>query len=240
MPKYTYRQIRQRKYPDEIRWEALNARERLDALHERSDIVTQELLQHALQKLIHAYPTVSNVLIFPVAVKLLILDQLCEELLDIYQKKNELIEDTRHRIVCVRTGNMKLWIESRIPASKIKEIEHQIINNFKTLTLSLATIRADLEDGGMTAASIYPGKQWRTGHMQNRESRRLLETLMAVEEMEKSPYWDRKAAARSLPASVKAPRDKFLREFSIFYHAANELQKADPDMAQAIIRDFKQ
>ncbi|MGQ3892721.1 hypothetical protein [Legionella sp. CNM-4043-24] len=215
-----------KKFTAEIVSETTRARHKLKKLEEK--IYDPELLKDVVGTLMQKDISEAHAL-YPICKKILALDKLSDKLVQLTALKHQLLQDTLHRRVWMRTGKLKQWIESRLPTLTMTYISKQLSQEYQRLALFLGQIQEAMNSGGK--GWLEPAIPCDDGAVYNEYGNPILLAIPMAKELEKSPLYDA-AMTTYVPIEIQKQRTSFLTTFSVFHQAANQMKEKNPAGAQ--------
>jgi hypothetical protein len=226
----------QRKYTAEIVFETLEIQKQLTTLSESIKAFYLSLQSRLLDETMFfsddkGLPS----LLYPLSVKFMELNNACAELKNIIEKKSALMQDTRFRRAWIRTGNLKLWIESKVSEHDIQQLQQHLEIQFNLLATFLHTMRKSLMESPCIDAI---GGSYDERYLYHPMSTPLLTPLVIDEDLNKSNA-QISNHDQALSESIHKSRAAFLGEFSIFRTEAVKISEINPNNSRKVMAELR-
>lgn len=230
MPDLHYTSLSIRKPTPQIIFETMRLAERLAA----SDKQNKEYYRYLTENLVERTSQFCNErgyasLLHFMAVEFIHVNNRLHALQDIMAEKVRLREDTRHRDVWIRTGNLKIWIEAQLPKETISgQLEH-IGLQLEILSRLLDKMRLELEK---TPCHDKIGVPYRESTLEHPLSIPLLSPLLIMSNVQDAI---RRDEAHTTSEPIRQAQGSFLRNFSMFHTEAGKIAAVDATLAQSAL-----
>ncbi|KTD43237.1 hypothetical protein [Legionella quateirensis] len=169
--------------------------------------------------------------IYPLGMMLVKLDDLAIRLDNIVKDRAALLESTRNRRELFRTGNLKKWIDDKLPKDSLDSLTLLLSSRYKEIGGALKRIKQQEEGymGWMNNAPIVDGKIRTLDGLGVSSSfpNPIIRAYTVSSKLEKSAM-QQEHSGEALPKILKDNRQKALQRFSVFAHKAEELIAQDP------------
>lgn len=155
------------------------------------------------------------------------LDKLTAKLIHLIEQKKELLHDAQNRKAKIKTGNLKLYIKSRLPERELKYLTNELVKSYRNLYIILNKFYKD----DVKNRAIDPKEK-------TTEYYRIVVLNLISEQVEEG---DLSSALKrvQIPPSIDVYRKHFLEIFSVYSEAAKKLEKQDPEMAKFNYEDME-